>query len=78
MFKNLFFTGFIQVFFVAMNTVFLSKNLYLPVFGCAFIISLIWSWNVKRVVFGTFKERLLYSFGAASGSLLGLVASNLF
>jgi len=45
---KLFLTGFTQVFFVAINTYFLSKGFYLGVFICGFIISLIWSWNVKK------------------------------
>ena len=68
-------TGFVQVFFVAINTYFLSKEFYLGVFFCAFIISIIWSWNVKKIAFGTFKDRLIYSLGAGLGSLAGLIAS---
>lgn len=74
---RLFFTGFIQVFFVAVNTYFISKSLYLGVLICGFSISIIWSWNVKKVVFGTFVERLIYSTGAAFGSLAGALISKL-
>jgi hypothetical protein len=75
---KLFITGFVQVFFVAINTYFLSKEFYLGVFICGVIISLIWSWNVKKIAFGSFKERLLYSLGAGFGSLFGLIVSILF
>ena len=75
---KLFITGFTQVFFVAINTYFLSKEFYIGVFICGFIISLIWSWNVKKVAFGTFKDRLFYALGAGFGSLLGLIVSILF
>jgi hypothetical protein len=74
---KLFITGFVQVFFVAINTYFLSKEFYLGVFICAFIISLIWSWNVRKVAFGTFKDRLCYALGAGFGSLLGLIVSKI-
>ena len=47
------------------------------VFICGLIISLIWSWNVKKIVFGTFNDRIVYAFGAAFGSLLGLIISKL-
>jgi len=75
---KLFATGFTQVFFVAINTYFLSKEFYLGVFICGIIISLIWSWNVKKVAFGTLRDRLFYSFGAGFGSLFGLIVSILF
>ena len=74
---KLFTTGFIQVFFVAVNTYFLSKIFYLGVFLCAFMISLIWSWNVKRVAFGTVMDRVAYALGAACGSTIGLLVSTL-
>jgi hypothetical protein len=73
---KLFSTGFIQVFFVAVNTYFISRQFFLGVFICGFIISLIWSWNVKKIAFGTFKDRLSYALGAGFGSLMGLVASH--
>lgn len=75
---KLFLTGFTQVFFVAINTYFLSKEFYIGVFICGTIISLIWSWNVKKVAFGTLQDRLFYAIGAGFGSLFGLIASILF
>lgn len=74
---KLFTTGFIQVFFVAVNTYFLSKIFYLGVFFCGFMISFIWSWNVKKVAFGTTSDRIVYALGAAFGSVVGLLVSTL-
>lgn len=70
-------TGFAQVFFVSVNTYFLAKGFYLGVLVAAFLISLIWSFNVKKVAFGSLRERLIYSTGAALGSVAGLYFSNL-
>lgn len=70
-------TGFLQVFFVAVNTVFLAHREYVGVLVAAFLISLIWSFNVKKVAFGTLADRLIYSFGATLGSLAGLFISDL-
>lgn len=72
---KLFITGFTQVFFVAINTFFISKAIYSGVLICGFLISFIWSWNVKKVAFGTLKDRLWYSLGAGIGSLIGLIVS---
>lgn len=74
---TLFFTGLIQVFFVAVNTYFITSRFWGGIFVCGFIISIIWSWNVKRIAFGSIKDRLVYSFGAASGSILGAYFSYL-
>lgn len=71
----LFFSGFIMVFFVAINTVFLSKEVYIGVAFSAFAISIIWSFNVKKVAFGTLSDRLVYAGGATIGSLSGLYLS---
>jgi len=72
---KLLFTGFLQVFFVAINTTFISRSFYSGVFICGVIISLIWSWNVKKVVFGNLSDRIYYSLGAGIGSLTGLIVS---
>lgn len=72
---QLFATGMLQVFFVAINTVFLSKSVYLGVGLAAFMISMIWSYNVKKVVFGTLTDRVAYAIGASTGSLFGLYTS---
>jgi uncharacterized membrane protein (UPF0182 family) len=70
---KIFITGFLQVFFVAINTYLISKKMLLGVFICAFIISFIWSYNVKSISISGFKNNLLYSLGAAFGSLIGLI-----
>jgi hypothetical protein len=75
---KLFFTGFIQVFFMAINTVFLSRRTFLGVAVCSFIISMIWSWNVKKVAFGSVSDRIIYSLGACCGSLTGLWVTGFF
>jgi hypothetical protein len=73
---RLFFTGVLQVYFVAINTYFLAKEIYIGVLFAAFAISMIWSYNIKKIAFGTFTERVIYSLGATIGSLLGLYTSS--
>lgn len=65
-------TGFVQIFFVAINTFFIAKENYLGALICGFIISFIWSYNVKKVAFGNITDRLLYSTGAAIGCVSGI------
>jgi hypothetical protein len=66
---KLFTTGFLQVFFVVINTYFISKGYLLGIIICGFIISFIWSHNVKKIAFGSEYDRFIYSLGAMSGSL---------
>jgi hypothetical protein len=69
-------TGALQVFFVAINTVFIQHSFELGIIICAFIISFIWSLNVKRVAFGDWNDRIAYATGAAVGCWLGFKISN--
>ena len=63
------------MFFVAVNTYFIaSKNIYGTLIA-GFIISLVWSFNVKKVAFGSVLDRFVYAFGAAVGSACGLIVS---
>ena len=75
---RLFLTGFIQVFFVAVNTVFLSNSNYWGVSIFSFLISFVWTFNVKKIAFGNFLDKIVYSIGAMTGSLLGLLFNKLF
>lgn len=75
---KIFFTGFLQVFFVAINTYFITNKQYIGVAIISFIISFIWSFNVKRVAFGTNTDRVVYSLGASLGGLLGLLVGVYF
>lgn len=72
LYRSLFFTGMIQVFFVALNTYFLANTLYTGVMISSFMISMIWSYNVKRIAFGEFSHRMVYALGATLGSIGGL------
>jgi hypothetical protein len=71
------FTGFLQVFFVAINTFFIANLFYSGILIAAFLISYIWTLNIKAVAFGTQLDRLVYSGGAMVGSVLGAYISSL-
>ena len=70
-------TGFTQVFFVAANTYLITQRLYVGIFFAAFTISYIWSYNVKKISIGDMKERIMYCFGAAIGSISGVYAMDI-
>jgi len=71
----LFSTGFLQIYFVAVNTYFLLKENYVLVFLTSYVISMIWSYNVKKIAFGSTKDRVTYALGAAFGGVIGLWSS---
>lgn len=75
---SLFFTGVIQVLLVATNTYQIAHEKYIGVFIIGVAISLVWSWNVKRIAFGNNLDRIIYALGAGCGSLLGLVIAKFF
>lgn len=70
---KLFLSAFVQVFLVALNTFLIAKGIIWAVFIVGFLISYVWSRNVKKIAIGGEKERLLYSLGAGCGSLAGLL-----
>jgi hypothetical protein len=63
--------GFLQVVFIAMNTVFITQSALLSNLLTAFAISWIWSSNVKRIAIGDSLDRVFYAGGAAAGSVAG-------
>lgn len=69
---TLFLTGFLQVFLVSAQTVFLSDGFTFGVAACGFLISFVWTWNVRRVVIGRMLDRVTYSGGAAFGAVAGM------
>lgn len=74
---KLYLTGLIQVALVSLNTVLLSKGQTGPSILVAFLISYVWTFNVKRAAFGSQVEKLIYSGGAASGAAVGLYIAGL-
>ena len=70
---SLAFTGFLQVIFVAMNTVYIMQTAWVALIVTSFCISFLWSGNVKRVAFGDMLDRIVYALGAAIGCGAGVV-----
>lgn len=69
---KLFAAAFIQVSLVALNTYQIAHRDWIGVFVVGFLISLVWTFNVRRINASTMQERLVYSLGAACGSVAGM------
>lgn len=67
---KLFTTGFTQVFLVVLNTYFITREFLFGILVCGFLISFVWSHNVKKIAFGSELDRIIYSLGAMTGSIL--------
>jgi hypothetical protein len=81
---ELFTTGLIQVILVCLNTyqiavyaVTKSPLLLVGIVVVGFLISFIWTLNVKKVAFGNLSNRIFYSAGAATGSCIGVLLGSL-
>lgn len=70
---KIFFQSFFQIGLVAINTVLISKQLFIGVFIVSFLISLLWAFNVSKVAISTFNQKLTYAFGAGFGAVFGLL-----
>jgi len=73
---KLFTTAMFQVTFVAMNIIFISNHRIIPMLLTGFMISLIWTFNIKKIAFGGTIDRIVYSTGAMVGTGLGYLISN--
>jgi len=72
----LFITAVCQVTFVAMNVQFISSHKIMPMLITGFMISFVWTLNIKRVVFGGWWDRIIYATGAMIGTGLGYLISS--
>lgn len=68
---SLFISSLFQVFFVAMQPILIINSKVFAMLICGFLISLIWTFNVKKVAFGGWKDRIIYAIGAMTGTGLG-------
>lgn len=72
---QLFATGFIQVFLVAFNTYAISRDQLLGSWVASLAISLVWTFNIKKVALGSRTDQFIYAFGASAGNVCGVIFS---
>jgi hypothetical protein len=71
----LFFRAVLQVTLVALNTYQVANGHYIGAIIVGFLISLVWTFNVKSAAFGSIIDKLIYATGAAVGTGIGLLFS---
>lgn len=67
-----FFYAWAQVALVALNTFQIANAQWIGALVVGFLISLLWTFNVRRAAFGTWADRMIYSTGAMCGTATGL------
>jgi len=72
---KLFFRAVLQVTLVALNTYQVANGHYIGAIIVGFLISLVWTFNVKSAAFGSIIDKLIYATGAAVGTGIGLLFS---
>jgi hypothetical protein len=65
-------TGWIQVTLVCLNTWQIAHGKLAGAVIVSFLISLVWTCNVRTAAFGSWWDRVIYCFGAAGGCATGL------
>ena len=75
---KIFITAFIQVFLVAVNTIFLSKGYLIGIAITSFSISWVWVSNVKKANISTRFDQFFYSLGAMAGAITGYYFTEYF
>lgn len=66
-------SGWIQVILVAINTWQIPNEKYIGAVIVSFFISFVWTFNVKKIAFGTMIDRIVYSCGAMVGVISGML-----
>jgi hypothetical protein len=69
--------AYLQVLLVVINTWQVANQKFLGAIIVGFLISLVWTFNVKRVAFGEWSTRLIYSTGASLGTASGLIITSI-
>ncbi|MFA9239451.1 MAG: hypothetical protein ACEQSQ_06120 [Candidatus Paceibacteria bacterium] len=73
---KLFLSSFIQVTMVAMNVKFIATGHIILMLITGFFISLVWSFNIKKIALGNNYDRVAYATGAMIGTGVGYFFAN--
>jgi hypothetical protein len=72
-----FFQSFLQIGLVSISTILITKHLYFGIFIVGSLISFLWTYNVSRIAVSTMKQKIIYSLGAGTGAVCGVLITQL-
>lgn len=70
---SIFFSSLLQIFFVSVNTILISKEMVIQAGICGFLLSLVWTFNIRRIGLASWSERISYCLGAGLGTSGGIL-----
>lgn len=70
-------TAYAQVLLVAINTWQIANGKMIGAIIVGFLISLVWSFNIKRIAFADNIDRITYCIGASLGTASGLILAKI-
>ena len=70
---SIFLSSLLQIFFVSVNTILISKELIIQAGICGFLLSLVWTFNIRRIGLASWSERISYCLGAGLGTSGGIL-----
>ena len=76
--KKIFFTSFLQIGLVAINTYLITKLIWVGIFIVSFLISYLWAINVSKISVSTKQAKIVYALGAGFGAVSGLLILTFF
>ena len=76
--KKIFFTSFLQIGLVAINTYLITQLIWIGIFIVSFLISYLWAINVSKISVSTKEAKIVYALGAGCGAVNGLLILTLF
>ena len=74
---TIFFQAWAQVMLVVLNTWQIANGKIAGAMIVGFLISLVWTFNIKAVAFGNWTKRIVYCLGASFGTGTGLLTANM-
>jgi hypothetical protein len=72
-YTQLLIAAILQTGLASLNVYQIANGKYLQAAIVGFFILLIWSYNVKKIAFGTLLDRIVYSIGGSIGTGLGII-----
>jgi hypothetical protein len=76
--KKIFFTSFLQIGLVAVNTYLITQLIWIGIFIVSFLISYLWAINVSKISVSTKQAKIVYALGAGCGAVSGLLILTIF
>jgi len=70
---SIFFSSLLQIFFVSVNTILISREMLIQAGVCGFLLSLVWTFNIRRITIASWGERISYCLGAGIGTSSGIM-----